>query len=219
MINIYYKIKQTLRFTKNISKYIFVFFISFIFIFFLQDNIKFNDDIGFSLALLLSTLIFLFLLKRENKSPIDYLKIHKVKFRTILLLMCFSIILILFDLITSKFLENFITTDTISNTKLYFWSLFHLIFLAPICEEIFFRGILFQKLKEIFSLFSSIIIQGCLFGVAHGAFSGHLIQSLLAGFSGILYALIFTYSNNLTISILIHIFYNSFLVILNLFFL
>ncbi|GAA0084436.1 hypothetical protein UT300007_08750 [Clostridium sp. CTA-7] len=64
-------------------------------------------------------------------------------------------------------------------------------------------------------LYLALIIQGFLFGIVHGAFSGHLIQSLLAMFSGIIYALIYNYTNNLTISILIHSFYNLLLVILN----
>ncbi|MGN0026401.1 MAG: lysostaphin resistance A-like protein, partial [Clostridium sp.] len=85
---------------------------------------------------------------------------------------------------------------------------------APICEEIIFRGILFQKLKEIMPLFLSIIIQGFIFGIVHGSF----IQSLLAGFSGILYALVYNYKKNLTLPILIHAFNNIFLIILNLLF-
>ena len=67
-------------------------------------------------------------------------------------------------------------------------------------------------------IFLSLIIQGFIFGISHGALSGHLMQSIVAGFSGILYALIYNYKKNLTVSILLHSFCISFLVILNLLF-
>lgn len=215
---IYYKTKEILIFILNIFKYIITFIISFIFVFFLQDIFKFNDDIGFSLALIMATSLFLLLLKREKKSPFKYLKIHKVNLKTILQLICFTIILVPVDLGIIALLRQTITTNVSTETQLYFWSVLHLVILAPICEEIFFRGILFQKLKEIMPLFLSLIIQGFIFGISHGALSGHLMQSIVAGFSGILYALIYNYKKNLTVSILLHSFCNSFLVILNLLF-
>ncbi|MDY4253871.1 MULTISPECIES: CPBP family intramembrane glutamic endopeptidase [unclassified Clostridium] len=215
---IYYKTKEILIFILNIFKYIITFIISFIFVFFLQDIFKFNDDIGFSLALIMATSLFLLLLKREKKSPFKYLKIHKVNLKTILQLICFTIILVPVDLGIIALLRQTITTNVSTETQLYFWSVLHLVILAPISEEIFFRGILFQKLKEIMPLFLSLIIQGFIFGISHGALSCHLIQSIVAGLSGILYALVYNYKKNLTIPILLHSFYNSFLVILNLLF-
>ncbi|WP_308779660.1 type II CAAX endopeptidase family protein [uncultured Clostridium sp.] len=215
---IYYKTKEILIFILNIFKYIITFIISFIFVFFLRDIFKFNDDIGFSLALIMATSLFLLLLKREKKSPFKYLKIHKVNLKTILQLICFTIILVPVDLGIVALLRQTITTNVSTETQLYFWSVLHLVILAPISEEIFFRGILFQKLKEIMPLFLSLIIQGFIFGISHGALSCHLIQSIVAGLSGILYALVYNYKKNLTIPILLHSFYNSFLVILNLLF-
>ena len=215
---IYYKTKEILIFILNIFKYIITFIISFIFVFFLQDIFKFNDDIGFSLALIMATSLFLLLLKRVKKSPFKYLKIHKVNLKTILQLICFTIILVPVDLGIIALLRQTITTNVSTETQLYFWSVLHLVILAPISEEIFFRGILFQKLKEIMPLFLSLIIQGFIFGISHGALSCHLIQSIVAGLSGILYALVYNYKKNLTIPILLHSFYNSFLVILNLLF-
>lgn len=215
---IYYKTKEILRFILNIFKYITTYFIVVLFLFLLQKKFKFNDDIGFSLALVLTTSLFLLLLKREKKSPFKYLKIHRVNLKTILLLICFTIILFSLDFGIVALLRQTITTNVSTETQLYFWSVLHIVILAPISEEIFFRGILFQKLKEIMPLFLSLIIQGFIFGISHGALSGHLIQSIVAGLSGILYALVYNYKKNLTIPILLHSFYNSFLVILNLLF-
>ena len=163
---------------------------------------------------MICALLFIVLLKRENKSIKEYLKIHKVNIKTILGLILISFIDLVFNLILANILIKYIPNNSTSETELYFWSILHLAILAPICEEIFFRGILFQKLKEIMPLFLSIIIQGFIFGIVHGSF----IQSLLAGFSGILYALVYNYKKNLTLPILIHAFNNIFLIILNLLF-
>lgn len=156
------------------------------------------------------------MLKIENKSPLKFLNLNKVNYNYILLLIILAISILSFDLGVGNLLEEFIKSDVSSNTEIYFGSLLHLIFLAPICEEIFFRGIIFQKLKNVMPLFIAIIIQSFIFGIFHGAFSGHLIQSLLAMLSGIIYSLLYNHTNNLTISILLHIFHNLLLVILNL---
>ena len=198
MTSIYYKIKDIFNFFMNICKYIITFIISFFFVFFLQDNFEFNDDIGFSLALILSISLFILLLKKENKSPIEYLKIHKITLKNTLLLILFAFILVGFKLTMANILIKYIPNNVTSETQLYFWSILSLVVIAPICEEICFRGILLQKLTELMPSFLSIIIQSFIFGIIHGAFCGHIIQSITSGLSGVVYSLIYKYKNNLT---------------------
>ncbi|MCY6356248.1 CPBP family intramembrane glutamic endopeptidase [Clostridium sp. ZS2-4] len=182
-------------------------------IYFFQDKIGFNDDIGFSLALLLSITFFFLLLKTENKEPVNFLNIHKVNFNLIILLIVLAVSGTFFDLGVIELLKKFIETDNSNDIQLYWGSIIHIVFLAPICEEIFFRGIVFVKLKNVMPPFLAVIIQGLIFGCFHGSLlSGHFVQM----FSGIMYALIYHYTNNLTISILLHSFDNLVLVILNL---
>jgi CAAX protease family protein len=47
-------------------------------------------------------------------------------------------------------------------------TLFAAVFIAPFCEEVFFRGFVFPGLRNGMSLVWSIIISSLLFGVAHG---------------------------------------------------
>ncbi|WP_207707469.1 hypothetical protein, partial [Clostridium tarantellae] len=54
-------------------KYLCTFFIIIVITSYLQDYFKLNDDIGFSICLILSTFCFYILLKLENKSPVKYL--------------------------------------------------------------------------------------------------------------------------------------------------
>ena len=186
------------------------------FIFFLQDIMGFNDDIGFSFALLLSTICLFLLLKMEHKSPMQFLQLHKVNFKIIPSIIILSICIIFFNLGFSTLLIQFFENNIFSDIPLCFSSIIHIVFLAPICEEIFFRGIIFTKCKYIMPAFIAILIQAFIFGICHGALSGNIIQSLSAMISGIIFALIYNYTNNLTISILLHIFMNLLLVILNL---
>ena len=202
----------------NLLKYYLCFYFCLFITIFSQQFIKFNDDFGFSVALILSTLCFILLLKIERKSPIKYLNIHKLEYNfSFFLILIFSISLSLFCLNIGIIFEKFTSPDLYSNSRLYFWSLLHIIIIAPICEEIFFRGIIFTKLNTVLRLPITLLIQGLLFGFMHGGLSGHLIQSLLATISGIIYALIYYYTANLTIPILIHICYNTLIVIFNFF--
>lgn len=132
MTSIYYKIKDIFNFFMNICKYIITFIISFFFVFFLQDNFEFNDDIGFSLALILSISLFILLLKKENKSPIEYLKIHKITLKNTLLLILFAFILVGFKLTMANILIKYIPNNVTSETQLYFWSILSLVVIAPI---------------------------------------------------------------------------------------
>ena len=142
---------------------------------------------------MICALLFIVLLKRENKSIKEYLKIHKVNFKIILVLILIAFILVAFNLTLATILTKYIPNNSTSETELYFWSILHLAILAPICEEIFFRGILFQKLKEIMPLFLSVIIQGFIFGFLNSGYYRNIVHSIVAGLSGILYALLYNY--------------------------
>ncbi|KEH99932.1 CPBP family intramembrane metalloprotease (plasmid) [Clostridium botulinum] len=191
----------------NLFKYLSVLIIISCF----EDIIGFNDDVGFSLGLLLSTSIFFLLLKKEGNSPIKFLKIHKVKFNITIVILMLAITNTIFQLGANEFLQKFIMTRIYNHTQLYWGSIIHLIVLAPLCEEILFRGIIFTKLKNVMPVFLAIIIQGIIFGRFHGALSTHILQT----FSGIIFALVYNYTNNLTANILFHSFDNLLLVILN----
>lgn len=187
---------------------------------FLQDYFKFNDDIGFSFSLLLSTICFFLFLKIENKSPLKFLKLYNVDFKFIPLIILLAISLVLFKLglgnLLIEILKINITIDTSIYDELYFWSIIHIVFLAPICEEIFFRGIIFTKLRYILPNSLAILIQALIFGAFHGGLSGDIVRVSLSTVSGIIFALLYNYTNNLTSSILFHSCSNILVIILNL---
>jgi hypothetical protein len=77
--------------------------------------------------------------------------------------------------------------------------------LAPIIEEIIFRGLILTELKKITAIPAAIIIQGMLFGIYHG----NLQQAIYAGVLGIVLGYVCVKTGSLFCSILVHIFFNT----------
>ncbi len=80
-----------------------------------------------------------------------------------------------------------------------------LVILAPIAEEILFRGYLFTKLRSHLSLISAIIITSLLFGLAHGAWNVGVSTFALSVVS----CVIREYTGSLYVPILIHMINNG----------
>ncbi|ATD54337.1 type II CAAX endopeptidase family protein [Clostridium chauvoei] len=214
-MNIHLCFKSIFKCTTNLLKYFFIFFASLIFSIALQEKLAFNDDIGFSLALLISTFFFLLALKIEKKKPIEFLRLRKVNFKLLPSLIFLSVIILLFEIGLGNLLHEIFTSPISDDMDLCFFSVLHILILAPICEEIFFRGIIFAKLKNIMPLSLAIFIQAFLFGFLHGGLSGHIIQALIITISGIVLGLVYHYTENLSMSISFHFINNFIVMILN----
>jgi len=100
-----------------------------------------------------------------------------------------------FDLSILKLLEDFTQSSTLS-------MFLYTSFLAPITEELLFRGVILQRLQKYGKLFA-IIISAVLFG----AFHGNLAQGIFATFIGIVFAYI-AIEYSIKWSILLHIINN-----------
>lgn len=85
-------------------------------------------------------------------------------------------------------------------------SLIIVIVLIPIFEEIFFRGVIFGFLRDNYKFPIALIVQALVFGILHG----NLVQSVYAFILGLFLGAIFYYTNSLYASILSHITYNLF---------
>lgn len=79
-----------------------------------------------------------------------------------------------------------------------------LVILAPIFEEIVFRGILFDNLKRNYSIVTSIIAQALIFGVMHG----NAVQAIYAFLTGIVFVLVNIYSGSILGGIILHMIFN-----------
>lgn len=79
-----------------------------------------------------------------------------------------------------------------------------IVVIAPIIEEILFRGIVQKELGEAVGAVWAVVLQGILFGCAHGV----LVQSIFTAVFGIMLGILYHKTNNLTLTILAHMFFN-----------
>jgi membrane protease YdiL (CAAX protease family) len=82
-----------------------------------------------------------------------------------------------------------------------------LITLQPICEEIFFRGFLLEKLHALAGKEVAIVLTGVLFGISHLTY-GKIYPAVLTAIIGMIFALLVIKTKNLYSSIFAHIVYN-----------
>jgi uncharacterized protein len=75
---------------------------------------------------------------------------------------------------------------------------------APICEEIFFRGMLFRLLRSRVPLWAAIVLSAVAFGLAHASPVVSLALLPTFMFMGIVLALVYSRTGWLTNSILLH---------------
>lgn len=80
----------------------------------------------------------------------------------------------------------------------------------PIGEEILYRGIVLNKLRNGFSIFTAIIIQAILFGISHM----NVVQGVYAFVLGIVFGYVVIWTGSLYSSIILHIIINSLSVII-----
>jgi len=75
---------------------------------------------------------------------------------------------------------------------------------APLCEEIFFRGMLFRLLRTRIPLWSAVLVSAIAFGLAHAspAVSLALLPSFV--YMGVVLAVVYARTGWLTNSMLLH---------------
>lgn len=77
--------------------------------------------------------------------------------------------------------------------------------LIPFAEELFFRGFLYQFIKERIGIWPGILLSSLIFGVIHGDIAVGLTAFLL----GILLAVVYEYSRSLWAAVIVHALNNS----------
>jgi membrane protease YdiL (CAAX protease family) len=85
--------------------------------------------------------------------------------------------------------------------------LFKAIFFAPIYEELFYRKIVFNKLKQRYNLLTSMIVSSLFFAFGHLDFSIHLLSFFVIG---LIFSYLYYKTNSILTVILLHSFYNVF---------
>ncbi|GKZ02212.1 CPBP family intramembrane glutamic endopeptidase [Paraclostridium bifermentans] len=144
----------------------------------------------------------------------DLLSTQKVKtvsvkksFFIILFGFGFSVILLTCIFYSDRFFPSYgeVNSKILSQSNLII-NIICTVLLIPVCEEIMFRGIIFNFFKKNYSLTTSIILQSLIFGISHG----NVLQGMYTFIGGILLSLIYLYCDSIVGSILLHIVFNLF---------
>ncbi len=82
---------------------------------------------------------------------------------------------------------------------------FAAVVMAPICEEVVYRGFIYQMLKQYSGRIVACILSALLFSVIHGA----LVQSLPLFIFGVVQCLLFEKTRSVLLPIVVHAIYNT----------
>ncbi|MCY6370870.1 CPBP family intramembrane glutamic endopeptidase [Clostridium ganghwense] len=211
--------KKFLYLVFYILKYLFIYIlvqslVTIITIFIMEKEIGLEgvDDLiikyGFStlpIAIIITFIGYYLLFKLDNEDLIKYCDFNKFKNQYILPIILISIS---FSLMTSCIAKSDVNILHIYGEILgsYFnggnsiSELICLLIFVPIFEEVLFRGIIYNKLRENIDLVSAIIVQASIFGIFHG----NAFQTVYTGILGIILAIIYTWSDSIWAAILTH---------------
>lgn len=175
-----------------------------------------NDSANFSnfinhhayLVIILEFLLFFPILRKHN-----FLKEGKITYQCILKTILLGLLISIPLNIILMILKLQVYTEL--NVSIYFFTAINTIIVGPILEELIFRGIVFEKLKEKYSIKSSKWITTILFSVSHGnvfsiinAFiNGYVLVSLYDKYKNIYIPIIYHITINFVGTILIPVIY------------
>jgi membrane protease YdiL (CAAX protease family) len=80
---------------------------------------------------------------------------------------------------------------------------------APLCEEVFFRGMLFRLFRDRGPLWAAVLLSALAFGLAHASPAVSLALLPVFTFMGIALALVYAWTGSLTSSVLLHALNNA----------
>lgn len=84
------------------------------------------------------------------------------------------------------------------------WMIFLVVVLGPIAEEVLFRGVIYGKLREGFTVTQAALISGVIFGMYHK----NLVQGIYASLFGMLLAYLFEKTQSLWGAVITHMMFN-----------
>lgn len=179
------------------------------------DNYEsFINKILFALIIL----ILIIIMRKQNLNVAEIFSIRKISYRKIILSIligvCASFIFgCLQDLIKALINPTFsVILAPINALKinLTFFEVYSAIILAPLCEELYFRGYLLSAFKK-FGFIQAIIFSAFLFSFLHWDSIGHIIT---ASIGGLIYGYLVYRTGSIFSSILAHTSFNATVVII-----
>ena len=167
-------------------------------------------NILISEAMLIVPTFFMLLFSKEKVTEV--LSIRKIKWSTFFGVIAFTMasspLVTLVNLASQLFVENTVTENSTQFLSLHpLLLIFFVGVLAPVCEELVFRGAIFGGMKKEGNVFKAVMASGLLFGLLHmninqasyafviGILLGFLVEATGSIFSSILFHVLINTSN------------------------
>lgn len=162
-------------------------------------------------AIILIPLLFVILFGRGGEKVSDIFGFHKVKITTLLLVVVYTILLMpmttLLNSISMLFVDNAILENSDEMLAIPGYRLFfYVAILAPFCEELLFRGLLYHSYRKSRNLVFAGLCSALLFGLYHMNFN----QAPYAFALGVMMALLVEATGSIWSSFLMHFLINGF---------
>lgn len=186
----------------------------------LHDKINLEimyDYIGSSIwfmvaAAVISFPIYALILRLRKKRITKFCEFHRISFRHVAITALMGISL-------NFIVEYFVSVTSLDDLSPYVEQILNQIFdnndflailisigiVGPFIEEVIFRGLILNELRQNMPVVPAVIIQAILFGVYHG----NLTQGIYATFLGIVMGLVCIKMNSIWAPVIIHMFFNS----------
>lgn len=179
---------------------------------FIEQMIMKNMHMILISSIIISLLIYFLIFAIRRINLINYCHISSIKIKNIVLILILGIGLnILFTIINllTEFYEfspeKLEQLSKIIMGNSFFISLLVIGIIVPIFEEILFRGLIFNELRQNVNIWVGIILQAIIFGVYHG----NIVQGTYTFILGIVLGLTYIWFNSIWAPIALHVVNNS----------
>ena len=101
--------------------------------------------------------------------------------------------------------------DVVTGTNdplLFIFEMFSAIIIAPISEELFFRGVLFNRLKIRKGFVFGLVVSSVIFGLCHFNYPDHISHIIYTCIMGMTLCILYSRTDNLLLNMVVHSAYN-----------
>lgn len=155
------------------------------------------------------TLAIAHLILRKKENIFERISFKKISLKEFILILFITVTLSMFimcliPILTSIFPQYNEVSQEISKDVQSPIMIINALILAPIFEEVLFRGLVFRELQKHTNIIASVITQGIIFG----AFHLNIVQGIYTCLLGIVMAVVYNWTNSIFAAMTMHIGFN-----------
>ena len=171
-----------------------------------------NTNLIMVLSGLLTLLIYFIIFRARGKSPLREVGIEKIRSVKLMPVVIMGVALNFFvsylmDIlpIPASVVQDYVRQSSMLDVGSIWMQFSSIVVVAPVLEEIVFRGLVYLRLKRAMPVWLALLLQATLFGVMHG----QIIWICYAFLLGLLLGGLFEHTGSLIANIALHVAFNA----------